>query len=335
MKFCLLIANHQGYEITGPENWKAAGEAWLPYLKHPQHVTVDGKPLLLIFNSSGGDKAGFANVQAAARKAGLPGVAIAACGGGAIETGYTHSTRYNVVPGYAAGSAEHKYAELVDANRRVWGGRRDQPCIPTVTAGWDKRPWEGPTGLNQVAGWYYPDRTPEQFAGFLRDAIAWMDKHPEQTTAERLVLIYAWNEFGEGGYIAPTKGDSDGQYLKALRSVVMPTSQPGVPTDAKTPASQPQGELRVGRLKVNKVLFLGNSITRHGPKADIGWTRDWGMAATSEDKDYVHLLGRQLAKVAGAAPQIRMGTLWSWSGDSTSMTWRMAYATMWRSRRTW
>lgn len=53
----------------------------------------------------------------------------------------------------------------------------------------------------------------------------WMPylKHPEQTTAERIVLIYAWNEFGEGGYLAPTKGDPDGKYLKALRSVAMPS----------------------------------------------------------------------------------------------------------------
>lgn len=37
-----------------------------------------------------------------------------------------------------------------------------------------------------------------------------------------------------------------------------------------------------------RVLFIGNSITRHGPKAEIGWSGDWGMAASSMDKDYVH-----------------------------------------------
>jgi len=43
-----------------------------------------------------------------------------------------------------------------------------------------------------------------------------------------------------------------------------------------------------------KVLFFGNSITRHAPKADIGWTGDWGMAASSRDKDYVHLVHRAM-----------------------------------------
>ena len=227
LKFCLLVANHQGAEIKGAENWKQAAEFWMPYLKHPQHLTVGGKPLVIVFNSGGGDKDGFAGAQEAARKAGLPGLAIAGCGGGSPETGYTHRTHYNVVPGYAAGSQQHKYAELAAANRAAWGGRREQPYIPIVTAGWDKRPWEGPAGLKQAPGWYYPDRTPEQFAGFLRDAGAWMDQHPEQTTAERIVLVYAWNEFGEGGHIAPTKGDPDGKYLKALRSVAMPAESPG------------------------------------------------------------------------------------------------------------
>ncbi|MDD4891593.1 MAG: glycoside hydrolase family 99-like domain-containing protein [Phycisphaerae bacterium] len=226
LKFCLLVANHQGARIRGSENWKQAGEFWMPYLKHPQYQTVGGKPLIIVFSPGGGDKDGFAQVQASARAAGLPGVAIAGCGGGAPEVGCTHGTHYNVVPGYTAGSEQHAYAELAAANKVAWGGSRQQPYMPIVTAGWDKRPWEGPMGLNQGEGWYYPDRTPEKFAAQLRDAVAWMDKHPEQTTAERIVLIYAWNEFGEGGYLAPTKGDPDGKYLKALRSVASPASQP-------------------------------------------------------------------------------------------------------------
>jgi len=240
LKFCLLVANHAGFEIKGTEHWKQAADFWMPYLKHPQHLTVGGKPLVIVFSHAGGDKAGFAYLQDAARKAGLPGVAIAGCGGGAPATGYTHATHYNVTLGYTAGSEAHKYAELVEAHRRAWRGSREQPYIPVVTAGWDKRPWEGKAGLDQQPGWYFPDRTPEQFANFLRDAATWMDRHPEQTTAERVVVIYAWNEFGEGGYIAPTKGDPEGQYLKALRSALTagspePPGRPAPRADADKP----------------------------------------------------------------------------------------------------
>ena len=53
-----------------------------------------------------------------------------------------------------------------------------------------------------------------------------------------------------------------------------------------------------------KILFVGNSITSHGPKADIDWHGNWGMAATSLDKDYVHLVTKALAAKQGITPVI-------------------------------
>ncbi len=220
VRFCLLVANHQGAYIGGPGNWILASEYWMPLLTHPRHVRVDGKPLLIVFNPRDVVREGLENLQAAARKAGLPGVAVAACGHGDPVVGFTHRTYYNIVPGYASGSQERRYAELVEAHQKAWSGTPEQPFIPEVTAGWDKRPWEGENGLNQRPGWYFPDRTPEAFGIFMRSAIEWMNRNPGRTTKERVVLVYAWNEFGEGGYIAPTKGDPDGKYLKAMKSAL-------------------------------------------------------------------------------------------------------------------
>ncbi len=53
-----------------------------------------------------------------------------------------------------------------------------------------------------------------------------------------------------------------------------------------------------------KVLVLGNSITRHGPKPDIGWTGNWGMAASAEDKDFSHLLAAGLGRSTGRKPEL-------------------------------
>jgi Secretion system C-terminal sorting domain len=43
-----------------------------------------------------------------------------------------------------------------------------------------------------------------------------------------------------------------------------------------------------------KVAVLGNSLVNHEPKASIGWTNNWGMAASAKEKDFVHLLEKEL-----------------------------------------
>lgn len=48
-----------------------------------------------------------------------------------------------------------------------------------------------------------------------------------------------------------------------------------------------------------RVLFVGNSITRHEPKPEIGWNHDWGMAASSLEKDYVHVTVKLLEEKYG------------------------------------
>ena len=43
-----------------------------------------------------------------------------------------------------------------------------------------------------------------------------------------------------------------------------------------------------------KILFVGNSISKHGPKPSIGWERNCGMAASCEANDYVHLIVKKI-----------------------------------------
>ena len=56
----------------------------------------------------------------------------------------------------------------------------------------------------------------------------------------------------------------------------------------------------------DRILFLGNSLTRHGPLAAIGWTNNCGMAASAPEKDYVHLLLRRFAAANGGREPVAM-----------------------------
>lgn len=63
--------------------------------------------------------------------------------------------------------------------------------------------------------------------------------------------------------------------------------------------------------KGQRILFVGNSITFHGKKPDIGWYHSCGMAASCKEKDYVHLLiARVLEKNPEAAFCICQAAEW-------------------------
>lgn len=52
----------------------------------------------------------------------------------------------------------------------------------------------------------------------------------------------------------------------------------------------------LGKPGGKRVLIFGNSITRHAPKSEIGWSGDYGMAASCKEKDYVHVLYSEMEK---------------------------------------
>lgn len=74
-----------------------------------------------------------------------------------------------------------------------------------------------------------------------------------------------------------------------------------------------------------RILFVGNSITYHAPKPEIGWFGSWGMAATCEKNDYVHqvvnMLETQYGKVGYGVAQLAQ---WELSFDENNK-WKDNY----------
>jgi arylsulfatase A-like enzyme len=91
--------------------------------------------------------------------------------------------------------------------------------FPNVTMGWDPTPRLQPDQPH--TGKMYPDtavmtgNTPGRFKSALQDAKTRADKLPE---GRRIVTLYAWNEWTEGGYLEP-EATTGMKYLEAVRKV--------------------------------------------------------------------------------------------------------------------
>jgi hypothetical protein len=242
MKFSIDVINVSPTGIPAGE-WSAATDMLMPYLSDPSYLYVGGKPLLTVFDPTDASIP-YTYIQSKAAQAGLPGVSLASDKRGATDK-YNYVVLYNSIPGYGAGENAMPYKNLTYytdgirprpsetwADPGTWDTQAggivpgQQYFIPTVMSGFDARPWDTPPS------WYFNNptfmvdgqnwgRTPATFGAHLQAAIDWLNAHPDKATPEKLIMIYAWNEFGEGGYIAPTLGDPEGLYLDAIKSVVL------------------------------------------------------------------------------------------------------------------
>jgi len=173
-------------------------------------------------------------LRAKAKKAGLPGVSIAACTGPGkhladlVRSGYTILTGYNYSGGWMNGGGSQPFRKLIDGSEQIFNQFAEKtplPYVPVITAGWDRRPWEKGKLPPQKMSVWYPDRTPKLVEEFVRLGVRWLDKHPDKATPQRLLLIYAWNENGEGGYLTPTAKDGTA-YLKAVQRAIRGDRRP-------------------------------------------------------------------------------------------------------------
>ena len=113
-------------------------------------------------------------------------------------------------------------------------------------------------------------------------------------------------------------------FMVALPALIFSAFLPGVsvavsatPSDAARMSSDMMNPGTPLRIKEHcgggafKVLFYGNSIAMHAPLAKIGWTNDWGMAASAPEKDFVHLVVRGLEEKLGKKADWRIRKMYA------------------------
>ena len=119
---------------------------------------------------------------------------------------------FDAMSGYAHNlggqDGEHPWSDLTGCAESRWNNWLGFEQVPLATSGWDGRPrieipvsWIG-ENPSFYQDWYI-EPTPQQLADHLRDAMDFVQTNPISCAANA-VLMYAWNEFDEGGWVCPT-----------------------------------------------------------------------------------------------------------------------------------
>lgn len=94
------------------------------------------------------------------------------------------------------------------------------PYAPNITLGWDNRP-RTPVGVDETIkgqGPWCASASPKELQEYFRNAEASLARQSPPPPLKSIV-VYAWNEFSEGGWMAPNQGES-GQKMLALRQAI-------------------------------------------------------------------------------------------------------------------
>lgn len=231
MGFYLHYANdHTSLGANERSVWREFVDEWITIMKHPQYLHVGERPMFKIFRLSklyhdAGDdldevKWRFDYLRESVEAEGLNEPLI---GAGLIpprtfpepvepvlDEQFDFISSYSSYwPGNADETGSRSYDELTEKTSEHWKMVNElysTPYMPALTAGYDHRAW----GRDDTPR-YNPSA--EDWERSLRTIKLALDENPGlrvpdgSKEGQKMFNVYAWNEFGEGGYMAPTVDD--------------------------------------------------------------------------------------------------------------------------------
>ncbi len=189
-------------------------------LKEPYYMTVlEGRPLMYYFGT-GKNSAAIAEdivyYRELCRQKGIP-APFAVFMGGPIEgrkAGADALSRYAV-----SGSHGESFASLTKKAEEIWEMQKNSglQSVPPVTTGWHNGTrWENPVSWCKPGAESWVEYAlPEEIEAHLKDSLRYLKKEENKaSTLANTLIIYAWNEHDEGGWICPTLAvDENGRQL--------------------------------------------------------------------------------------------------------------------------
>jgi hypothetical protein len=228
LRFCLIVEQTR---LTNPDVAAKWGERIAMLARRPEYLAVAGaRSLLYLLTAEVSPRESIGQIRTAFRKAGLadPYVVIlnpqvARGHAQQVESGADAISAY----AYQKGGAGAPYSQLAGDAEQFWKDclATGSDVVPIVMSGWDRRPrvehpvpwerWQTPrAGIDK----FYAPPTPAELTDHVRAAVRWTSDH---RTGSQAILIYAWNENDEGGWLVPTLKDGTWR-IQAVRKALSP-----------------------------------------------------------------------------------------------------------------
>lgn len=237
INFSVILHNAFG---VSHEKWPAERDRAVALLKEPGFQTVlGGRPLVYVFEARFRGEPATDRVmefRRMAAKAGLNPYMVFMGWDPSGDFKRQSPNGYDAVSAYAYCGNQPQFTQLARSlEDNIWqkAAKASVPYVPLVTAGWEKWPRkEHPVSWELDHDYHRQDTfpsiaTPKELAAHLGNALAFVQDHPD-ICAAKAVVIYAWNEHDEGGWISPTWTPTgpDKSRLNAIRAILSQVNRP-------------------------------------------------------------------------------------------------------------
>ena len=227
MRFCMEYCNHPPFAVSDEAIWKQTCAELISYMKHPSYLRVGGKAMFKIhsvrhFLADCGENiekaaAWIAYLRKLAINDGVGEIMIGA--GSWTEDDFSgmpelmaqcdYTQFYMGMPNLPQKDEDYGYDQLIgyalDEAKRC-EKVSPLPFLPFVPSGWNPKPWG-----DDRANFALPKR--DEWTSALAKMKILLDETPRlripdaTPEGQKMLCIYCWNEYGEGGIVAPNAGD--------------------------------------------------------------------------------------------------------------------------------